>query len=83
MIRRYVWVESGTAEEVACYFCLVCKMVPQLEREADVSGAESTYEVVFESLDGSFRCVDAVIVGLNKLNGAVVGGDNFLMAAAA
>jgi hypothetical protein len=33
--------------------------------------------LVFEGLDGSFRCVDAVIVGLNKLNGAVAGGDNF------
>jgi hypothetical protein len=58
-------------------------MVPQLGRKADVSGAESTDEVVFEALDGSFRCVDAVIVGPNKLNGAVAVGDIFLMAAAA
>jgi hypothetical protein len=77
MIRQYVGVESGTVVEVACHFCLVCEMVLELEREADVSGAESTDEVVFEGLDGLFHCVDAVIVGIKKMNDAVAGGDNF------
>ena len=71
MIGRDFWVESGAAEQVACDLCLVCKMVPQLELKVDVCGAEATDEVVFESLDGSFSGVDSVIVGLDKLNGAV------------
>ena len=64
-------------EKVACNLHLVCKMVPQLEHEVDVCGAEATDEVFFESLDGLFCGADSVIVGLDKLNGAVVGGDKY------
>ena len=74
MIGRDFWVYSGAAEKVACDLHLVCKVVPQLEQEVDICGAEATDEVVFESLDGSFCGVDAGIVGLDKLNGAVMGG---------
>ena len=34
-----------------------------MEREVFVATCESCYEVVFESLDGSFCCVSAVDVG--------------------
>jgi hypothetical protein len=47
-------------EEVACNFCLVCQMDPQLEREID---------------DGLFCSIDAMIVGFHELNCTVVGGD--------
>ena len=56
---------------------MVCQMVPQLEGEVDVGGAESTDEVVFEGLDGAFCGVDAMVVGFNKLNCTVSGGDKF------
>ena len=46
-----------------------------MEWKVDVSGAQPTDEVIFEGLDGSFRGVDAVIVGFHKLNGTVAGGD--------
>ncbi len=78
MVCQDVGVESGASEEVACYFCLVCQMVPQLEWEVDVGGTESTDEVVFEGLDGAFRGVDAMIVGFDELNCTVSGGDKFL-----
>ena len=77
MVCRDVGVELGAMEEVACNFSLVCQMVPQLEQEADVGGAESTDEVVFESLDGSFRGIDAMIVGFDELDCTVAGGDEF------
>ena len=77
MVCRDVGVESGAAEEVACYLGLLCEMVPQLEWEIYVGGAESTDEVVFESLDGSFRGVDAMIVGFDELDCTVAGGDEF------
>ena len=77
MVSRDCGVESGAAEEVACHLGLLCKMVPKLEWEIDVGGAESTDEVVFESLDGAFRCIDTMIVWLDKLNGTVAGSDKF------
>lgn len=40
-----------------------------------VGGAEATDEVIFEGLDGAFSGVDPVIVGFDKLNGAVAGGN--------
>ena len=49
-----------------------------MEREVDVCGAEATDEVVFERLDGLFCSIDSMIVGLNELNGTVVGGDKCL-----
>jgi hypothetical protein len=75
MVGRDVGVEPGAAEEVASYFRLERKMVPQLEREVDVSGTQSTDEVIFESLDGSFCSIDAMIVGFDELDGTVAGGD--------
>lgn len=77
MVCQDVGVELGASEEVASYFCMVCQMVPQLEREVDVHGAESTNEVVFEGLDGAFCGVDAMIVGFDELNCTVLGGDTF------
>ena len=77
VVCRDVRVESGAAEEVACNFGLVCEVIPQLERETDICGAESTDKVVFESLDGAFRCIDTMIVWLDKLNGTVAGSDKF------
>ncbi len=52
-------------------------MVPKLEWEVDVGGAKSTDEVVFESLDGLLRGVDAMIVGFDKLDCTVAGVDEF------
>ena len=75
MIGRDVWIESGSVEEVACDFRLQCQVVPKLEWEVDVSGAQATDEVIFESLDGSFSGVDSVVVGLDKLNGTVTRSD--------
>ncbi len=40
-------------------------------------GAESTDEVVFESLDGSFCGVDAMIAGFDELDCTVAGVDEF------
>jgi hypothetical protein len=52
-------------------------MVPKLEWEVDIGGAESTDEVVFESLYGSFRGIDAMIVGFNELDCTVAGVNEF------
>lgn len=43
-------------------------MIPQLEGKSNVSGAETTDEVVFEGLDGAFCRIRAVVVGFNKLD---------------
>lgn len=42
-------------------------MVPQLEWEIFVCHAQSTDEVIFEGLDGSFHGVDSVIISLHEL----------------
>jgi|LakMenEpi03Aug12_release.lakeMendotaPanAssembly.Ray.scaffolds.fasta_scaffold4763456_1 hypothetical protein len=52
-------------------------MVPKVEWEIDVGGAEPTDEVVFESLDGPFCGIDAMIVGFDELYCTVAGGDKF------
>ena len=42
-------------------------MVPKLEREVFIGCAESTDEMVFESLYSSFSGVDSMVVGFNEL----------------
>ena len=77
MVCRDVGVESGAAEEVACYLGLLCEMVPKLEWKIDVGGAESADEVVLECLDGSLCSVHAMIVGFDELDCTVAGGNEF------
>ena len=43
-------------------------MIPQLEGKSNVSGAETTDEVVFEGLDGTFCRICAVVVGVDELD---------------
>ena len=47
-------------------------MVPQLERKVCVGDAQSTDEVVFEGLDGTFCGVDTMVVGFYKLEAALL-----------
>ncbi len=43
-----------------------------------VGGAQTTDEVVFEGLNGTFGGIDLVIVGFDKLDGTILGCDNSL-----
>ena len=52
-------------------------MIPQLKWEIDVRCAESTDEVVFEGLDGTFRGVDVVIMRFYELYFDVVVSSKF------
>ena len=70
-VSRDVWVNARTLEDVACDDCLVRQMVPQLERESWISGAEAAYEMIFECLYCAFGSIYAVIVRFNKLDGTV------------
>ena len=47
------------------------------EREFGVTGGEAGTEVVFPCLDGSFGCIDPMVVRLNDLQLAIILGEKF------
>ena len=49
------------------------KFIPKLNWEVGVGSAEGSDESIFERLDGSFRRIHAMIVGLDELEGHFAG----------
>lgn len=62
----------GATEDVACKDGLLCQVVPQLERKVGVCDAESADEVSLECLNGLFGSIFVVVVGLDKLDCAIL-----------
>ncbi len=66
-IRRHVWLDAQSAQEVDGILNLGHKFIPQLDGEVYICGAKGANEPVLESLDGVFCRIDSVVVQLNKL----------------
>ena len=62
-------VNTRRAQKVQSEFCLRNKLVPEPDWEARVSGAKAGDEVILPCADGTFSCVDAMVMRLNELIG--------------
>ena len=71
-VRGDVRVYARPAEDIAGDDGLGSEMVPKLQWKMGVSSAETTDEVILECLDGSFGCVDTMIVRFDELDRSVV-----------
>jgi len=71
-VGGYVRIDAGASEDVTCDVGLFREVVPKLEWEGFIGSAEPTDEMVFKCLDSPFSGVDAMVVGLNKLNCSVL-----------
>jgi hypothetical protein len=50
-----------------------------LEGEIGIGGCKRCNKIVLKCLDGLFGCIDAVLMRFDKLELALLFGDNFLM----
>ena len=67
MVRRLVRMFSARPTQIQSYQCLLCKVVPQLQRPLAVCTTKATDDVVFKSLYCPSRCVYSVILGFDEL----------------
>ena len=66
-MHRFVWSFSACAAQIGSDEYLLSKLVPELEGQFAVCTTETTDEVVFESLDGSFCGLNPIIIGFHEL----------------